>query len=326
MADKPKVAFYWCGACGGCEESVVDLAERILDVVAAVDIVFWPVALDFKVEDVEALEDGSITVSFINGSVRSSEDEHIVKLLRKKSQLIIAYGSCSHLGGIPGLANFWNKEEVFKKVYKEAPSIQDPEPVYPQEKVQVDGVTLTLPKFYDTVVRLDEVIDVDYYLPGCAPNPDLLMNAINALLSGNLPPKGTVLSPNRNMCDDCPLERSSEKIKIERFYRPYEIVPEPGRCLLEQGILCLGPVTRIGCGALCMQVNMPCRGCYGPTDGIRDMGAKFASALASIVDVEDEEEFRKLLESIPNYPGVAYMFSLPSSYFKRRNMEAIKNE
>ncbi|HJW75296.1 MAG TPA: oxidoreductase, partial [Thermoleophilia bacterium] len=52
---KPKVAFYWCASCGGCEEAVVDLAEDVLTVVDAVDIVFWPVALDFKVSDVEAL-------------------------------------------------------------------------------------------------------------------------------------------------------------------------------------------------------------------------------------------------------------------------------
>ncbi len=104
MANKPKVAFYWCASCGGCEEAVVDLAEGVLDVVAAVDIVFWPVALDFKVEDVEAMKDGSITVSFINGAIRLSEQEEMAKLLRRKSQVVIAFGSCSHLGGIPGLA------------------------------------------------------------------------------------------------------------------------------------------------------------------------------------------------------------------------------
>ena len=69
---KPKVAFYWCASCGGCEEAVVDLAEGILKVVEAVDIVFWPVALDFKRSDVEAMPDGAIDVSFINGAIRMS--------------------------------------------------------------------------------------------------------------------------------------------------------------------------------------------------------------------------------------------------------------
>ena len=105
MPEKPKVAFYWCASCGGCEESVVDLAEDILGVVAAVDIVFWPVAMDFKKTDVEAMADGSIVASLINGAIRSSEQEEMAHLLRRKSQVVIAYGACAQLGGIPGLAN-----------------------------------------------------------------------------------------------------------------------------------------------------------------------------------------------------------------------------
>ena len=81
---KPKVAFYWCSSCGGCEEAVVDLNEDILKVVDAVDIVLWPVALDFKKKDVEALADGEIAVSFINGAIRLAEQEEWVKLLRQK--------------------------------------------------------------------------------------------------------------------------------------------------------------------------------------------------------------------------------------------------
>ncbi|OLS24372.1 MAG: F420-non-reducing hydrogenase iron-sulfur subunit G, partial [Candidatus Heimdallarchaeota archaeon LC_2] len=112
------------------------------------------------------------------------------------------------------------------------------------------------PEIYDTVRKLDDIIPVDYYLPGCPPNPDLLMAGVQAILSGNLPPNGSILSPNRNMCETCPLERSEEKIKITEFKRPHEIIPVEGRCLLELGIICLGPVTRIGCGELCMRVNM----------------------------------------------------------------------
>ena len=116
MPDKPKVAFYWCASCGGCEESVVDLAENILDVVAAVDIVMWPVAMDFKKKDVEAMADGSILVSMVNGAIRTSEQEEMAKLMRKKSKLIIAYGSCAHMGGIPGLANQFQREEILKYI------------------------------------------------------------------------------------------------------------------------------------------------------------------------------------------------------------------
>ena len=100
---KPKVAFYWCASCGGCEEAVLDLAEGVLNVVAAVNIVFWPVALDFKEKDVEAMDDGSIAISFINGAVRTTHQLEMARLLRRKSKLVVAFGACAQLGGIPGL-------------------------------------------------------------------------------------------------------------------------------------------------------------------------------------------------------------------------------
>lgn len=324
-AAKPKVAFYWCSSCGGCEESIVDLAEDILKVVEAVDIVFWPVALDFKKKDVEAMEDGSIAVSFINGAVRLSEQEEMVKLLRKKSQLIVAHGSCSHLGGIPGLGNFWNRETIFRRAYHTTPSTENPDRTVPLEKAMVDGRELTLPSFYDTVYALDQVIDVDYYLPGCAPPRDLILNAVQAILEGKLPAKGSVLSPNKSLCDDCERNESKpEKLAIKEIKRPWEVMIDPEKCFLAQGIICMGPATRTGCGERCIEANMPCRGCFGPTDQVYDQGAKFLSAFASILDTNDEKEIEKVVETIADPAGTFYRFSLPHSILRRKRMEAIK--
>jgi F420-non-reducing hydrogenase small subunit len=322
---KPKVAFYWCSSCGGCEESIVDLAEDILKVVAAVDIVFWPVALDFKKKDVEAMTDGSIAVSFINGAVRLSEQEEMAKLLRRKSQLVVAHGSCSHLGGIPGLGNFWNKETIFRRAYGTTPSTDNPEKVVPLEKTVVDGKELTLPRFFDTVYALDQVIDVDYYLPGCAPPRNLILDAVSAILEGKLPPKGTVLSPNKPLCDDCDRNESKpDKLTIKEIKRPWEVRLDPEKCFLTQGVICMGPATRTGCGERCIEANMPCRGCFGPTDQVYDQGAKFLSALASILDTNDEKEMDKIVQSIVDPAGTFYRFSLPKSILGRRRMETIK--
>jgi F420-non-reducing hydrogenase small subunit len=323
--EKPKVAFYWCSSCGGCEESIVDLAEDILKVVEAVDIVFWPVALDFKKKDVEAMEDGSIAVSFINGAIRLSEQEEMAKLLRKKSQLVVAHGSCSHLGGIPGLGNFWNKETIFHRAYHRTPSTDNPDDTVPLEKTEVDGKELILPSFYDTVYSLDQVIDVDYYLPGCAPPRDLILNAVQAILEGKLPPKGSVLSPNKSLCDDCERNESKpEKLAMAEIKRPWEVEMDPEECFLAQGIICMGPATRTGCGERCIEANMPCRGCFGPTDQVYDQGAKFLSALASILDTDDEKEIEKVVNTIIDPAGTFYRFSLPHSILRRRRMEAIK--
>jgi len=322
---KPKVAFYWCASCGGCEESIVDLAEDILKVVAAVDIVFWPVALDFKKKDVEAMPDGSIAVSFINGAVRLSDQEEMVKLLRRKSQLIIAHGACSHMGGIPGLANFWNKETIFRRAYLTTPSTDNPGKVVPLENSVVDGKELTLPRFFDTVYCLDQVIDVDYYLPGCAPPRDLIFSAVTAILEGKLPAKGSVLAPNKSECDTCDRNKTKpEKLAIKEIKRTWEVILDPEKCFLAQGVICMGPATRDGCGHRCINANMPCRGCFGPTDQVYDQGAKFLSALASILDTNDEKEMDKIVDSIIDPAGTFYRFSLPKSFLGRKRMEAIK--
>ena len=316
---KPKVAFYWCASCGGCEEAVVDLAEDILKVVDAVEFVLWPVAMDFKIKDVEALQDKEIAVSFINGAVRTAEQEHISRLLRQKSGLVVAFGACAHLGGIPGLANFSSREKIFQYVYQDSPSVVNPDHILPQLKTQMKEGDLTLPEFYDTVHALDQVIEVDYYLPGCAPPPDLIMNAVEAILSGNLPEKGSVLAPDKSLCDTCKRKESRpENATIKEIKRVHEVVLDPEKCFLEQGIICLGPATRDGCGERCINANMPCRGCFGPTSRVHDQGAKFLSAFASIIDANDEEEIRRITDSIVDPAGIFYFYSLPVSMLQRK--------
>ncbi len=311
---KPKVGFNWLASCGGCEEAVVDLHEDILGVVEAVDIVFWPCAMDFKKEDVRAMEDGEIDVCFVNGAVRTSEEEEVAHLLRQKTKILIAFGSCSHTGGIPGLGNFYKSEEILKTSYETTPSTTNEEKVYPQVTTQRPEGTVELPQFLESVRCLNQVVDVDYSIPGCPPPVRLLKEAVNAVLEGNLPVKGTVLAPDKALCDECPRkETKPEKFEIEEFKRPYEIHIDPEECLLAQGLLCLGPVTRAGCEGACIKANMPCTGCLGPTSRVQDYGAKALSALASILQGMDEEEIEKALDSIVDPSGYAYRYSLPSS-------------
>jgi F420-non-reducing hydrogenase small subunit len=320
MPDKPKVAFYWCASCGGCEESVVDLAENILDIVAAVDIVLWPVAMDFKKKDIEAMADGSILVALINGAIRTSEQEEMAKLIRKKSRLIIAYGSCAHLGGIPGLANQFQREEILKYVYQDSPSTVNPQNTRPSLKVGTNGNSVTLPAFFNVVRALDQVIDVDYYLPGCPPTPKLLKQAVDVLLSGKLPEKGAVLALNTALCDECPKKDTKPSdLKFTEFKRPHSTQVDPNTCLLAQGIVCMGPATRGGCGGQCISGNMPCTGCFGPTPHVRDQGAKILSAIASQVEAKDQKGIDETLATIPDPVGTFYRYSLPTSLLRKKN-------
>jgi F420-non-reducing hydrogenase small subunit len=324
---KPKVALYWNASCGGCEEAWVDLAEDILTVVEAVDIVLWPVAMDFKRKDVEALKDGEIAVAFLNGAVRTSEQEDWSKLLRRKSQIMIAFGSCAHLGGIPGLANFSDRDGVFASSYGYLPTVENPKKVVPQQQTKMPEGELELPEIYDTVFALDQVVDVDYYLPGCAPPPDLIMEAVTAILKGELPPKGSVLAPDKSLCDTCDRNESKpEKLQITELKRPHMTFMDPEKCFLAEGVICMGPATRSGCGERCINANMPCRGCFGPTREVRDQGAKFLSALASIIDINDEEAMQRVVDSLPDPAGLVYMYSLPTSLLRRKVMEKKSKE
>ena len=313
---KLKLAFYWAASCGGCEIAQLEIGDKILKLAEAADIVFWPVAIDVKYKDVEAMPNKSIDVCLFNGAIRNSEQEHMARMLREKCKVLIAYGSCAHQGGIPGLANLSNRQLVFERVYLETPSTDNADKVLPQTSYKVPEGELTLPEFYDTVSSLGQTVDVDYVIPGCPPEEKTTWLALEALIEGKLPPKGTVITHNsKAVCDDCPLKRDVKK--ITKIYRTFEIIPEPEICLLEQGLLCAGIATRGGCGAPCPQANMPCTGCYGPVAGVTDQGAHFLSAVASVIDSNDPEEIQRIVDDVLDPVGTFYRYSLGDSLLRR---------
>ncbi len=174
---KGKLAMYWAASCGGCEISVLGIDDKILDVSKLFDVVFWPCVADGKVRDVERLEDGAIDVCLFNGGIRTSEQEYMAQLLRRKSKVLIAFGSCATEGCIPGLANLHSRKEIFDNSYAETCSTENPQGLRPQTETEVDEGTLHLPVFYDTLKTLDQTVDVDYYLPGCPPESPRIWEA-----------------------------------------------------------------------------------------------------------------------------------------------------
>jgi len=320
MSGKPKgkLALYWAASCGGCEIAVLGIHEKILEVAAAFDIVFWPCATDGKVRDVEKMPDGAIDVCLFNGGIRTSEQEYMARLLRRKAKVLVAFGSCAHEGCIPGLANQHTAQEVFDTVYQESFSTENPDRVRPQHQTRMPEGTLYLPVFYDTLRTLDQTVEVDYYLPGCPPEADRIWDAITAIVEGKLPAPGSVIGSETTVCDECPRTRSEKKIK--KFYRTWQIVPDEKTCLLEQGLLCCGIATRAGCGARCPQVNSPCIGCYGPNTGVRDYGARLLTAVASVIDADKPAEIDRIIEEgIPDPVGSFYRFSLAHSLLRRKS-------
>ncbi len=318
---KGKLALYWAASCGGCEIAVLALNEKILDVAAHFEIVFWPVAMDVKVHDVERMDDGGIDVCLFNGGIRTSEQEYMAQLLRRKSKVLVAFGSCAIEGCIPGLANATNRREIFDTVYHLTPSTENPDGIEPQPATPMPEGELQLPVFYNTVRTLAQTVPVDYYLPGCPPEADRIWDAVSAIINNQLPPAGSVIGADTTVCQECPRTRQDKKIR--KFYRTWEIVPDETTCLLEQGILCCGIATRAGCGAKCPNVNSPCIGCYGPNDGVQDFGARLMAALSSMIDSNDPDEIDRIIrDGIPDPIGNFYRFSLAASQLRRSRLSS----
>ncbi len=255
-----KIAEEWLSICGGCECNILDIGEPLLDILPKLEFVHMPVIMDSKyygqTGDREELQIPEADVGLIAGCVRNEENKAIAEEMRRKCKTIIAYGSCAVFGGVPALGNLYHTEDILKKVYQESKTTEPGD--FPSEG---------LPPLMDRVYALDEVIKVDMYLPGCPTSPDMLVEALTALLE-NKPFE----LPEKSVCDDCSLDR--EKKAISTLKRHTELPPphlrdEPNRCILEQGYLCLGPATRSGCGGKdktprCIRGGYPCRGCFGP--------------------------------------------------------------
>ncbi|MFT3892900.1 MAG: hypothetical protein QM730_14805 [Anaerolineales bacterium] len=320
MSDKPKFAMYWAASCGGCEIAVLNTHETILDVDANFDVVFWPVAMDAKYKDVEAMEDGSILLTLFNGGIRNDENEHIAKLLRKKSKIMVAFGSCATEGCIPGLANFSPVGEIVQTAYNTI-TTDNPHEIYPRTTFDVPEGELHIPKLATILLPLDQVVDVDYYMPGCPPESHQIAAVIDLVIKmlrgeAQLPPKGAVIGVgNSTVCDECKRTRNVKTIKA--FKRIQDIAPvDPTLCLLEQGIPCNGPATRSGCNSRCPAAGAQCIGCYGPAEGVLDYGARLITAFSSVIDATEPAEIEKILDGIPDPAGQVYRFSLPGSLMK----------
>jgi F420-non-reducing hydrogenase small subunit len=333
---KINLAIYWAAGCGGCDVSLLDTNERVLTIGDFANIVMWPIASDGKEHDIAEMDDGSIVVSIINGAVRNSENEHMVKLLRQKSAIVVSYGACACLGGSPALANLvpGGSKEILDYAYNKVPSTASFQadyskkgPVLPQTEFKAPEGVLTLPVIYDTVKTLDQVIDVDYYVQGCPPVQEsisyLLKAVVDLLYNGvPLPPKGTSIGiVAKTLCEQCP--RKKEQRRITKIVEPHEIDVDPELCLMDQGILCLGPATVGGCNAKCTRVGQPCRGCYGPTAAVQEQGASALTAIASLFPVLDndgligEEEIIDIMSTVKDPLGYFYAFSMGKSLIKK---------
>ncbi|MDF1537488.1 MAG: F420-nonreducing hydrogenase [Candidatus Thorarchaeota archaeon] len=290
-----RIALTQLSSCWGCDQSLVDLHLRLLDVLPELEIVYWPAVVDYKLKDLEDMKDNSIHIGLVEGSCRTKEDEHLLKVMRQKSKILVAWGSCSVFGGVQGLGNQWDIKELLERKFMKAETVTNPR--IPEEN---------LPGFTESIIPNPEIVPMDVILPGCPPTSDNTLDALTALLT-NQPWD----LPTKTVCDQCPMEREEKHIK--QFKRTHEGKIEPGKCILDQGYLCLGFATIGLCGAQCPTVNTPCKGCFGPPPAVTDHGAKIISALGSVAEMEPEE----LQKAFPDPIGSFYFTDYASSYLSK---------
>jgi F420-non-reducing hydrogenase small subunit len=312
-----KLAMYWASACGGCDVAVLNLGLKLLELTERWEPVFWPAAMDAKRSAVREMEDGEIDVCLFDGGIRSDEDAEMAHLLRAKSKVLVAFGSCASEGCIPGLANQRPIETIFAAAYD--PELNDnPEGVHPNGTWMSPYGPLHLPALETRLRTLRQVVDIDYSVPGCPPETERIaevLTTVTSALDGDvpLPPRGSVLGAGiSTVCDECTRTRGVKTIKEFRRIQSLAEV-DPTLCLLEQGLPCCGPAARDGCGAKCPAAGAPCIGCYGATEGVRDFGARLLSAYASDVDASEPEDIGRVLAGLPDMVGQFYRFSLAAS-------------
>ncbi len=320
---KPKIAFYWCASCGGCEESVLDLGEALLDLADQIDIVFWPIALDHKFEVITRLKDGELLATLINGAIRTEEQARLAILFRKKSKILIAHGSCAHTGGVVGLGNLHSDAELLQTIYVDLPTVENPGLLIPGSSSGPLPGEMELTQLHHPVLPLNRLVPVDYVLPGCPPTPELVESALRSLLDGSMPSPSSILGDSKALCDSCPRRPTLEEgIAIKRFKRLHEEAWDSETCFLTQHFVCMGPVTRGGCNARCIRGNMPCRGCFGSLDGVLDQSAKAVAFLAALMHAEEAREAGEVADTIPDLVGLVSQYGLAASVLRRKERGA----
>ena len=278
--------------CAGCENAILDLEDSLLSMLDYIELAYAPIIMDANAPE-------HVDIALLTGAVRTEEDLKKVKEWRNKAKILVAFGSCACFGGIPGLANLSKAEDLLKTSYINQLGVVNPLKRPPE---------VDIPKLNESIKPIGEIVKIDYQIPGCPPPHKLIKFFFNAIIEGK-----PFELPNKSVCDECPLNAGQAK-EIKCIKRWVINEADPSKCFLEQGFICLGPVTRNGCDARCIKAGYPCRGCLGPTEKYGDQAAKMISVLSSSTSLDEVslDDLMKLLDIV----GFFYRFTFPSSIIK----------
>ncbi len=291
MTAKAKLSIEWLSGCSGCELGIVDLHDKLLAVLEAVELVRCPILMDTK-EHVEA------DVGMITGSVRSEHDVEAAEKMRKACKAIIAFGTCPVYGGPQGAGYAHSTQELLDGAFVHNPV------------TNTTNVPDDVPRLLDGNRPLDSVIDVDLYLPGCPPHGAYIFEGLTALLGQREPKFG-----RHAVCYHC--NRKMTKTDAATIQRGHQGSIDPEQCFLSQGRLCFGSVTLDRCMAACPKYGVPCFSCGGPRESIilepqKDVRSEVATRMAHLTHIAEDD----IRQEIERQAKTHYAYAMASPVFR----------
>lgn len=246
----PKIATLQLCGCSGCHVSILDTSQDLFSLIdnGRIALKYMQILMDVK-----ELEE-PIDVLLVEGCVLTQHDQDILEAYAKYAQKIVAIGSCASFGGPAALGNQFHRGDILRRMY---PSSN------PSGKSQIP--TVGLPRVHEFACPIDTFVKVDLFVPGCPPESRTIRDFVNATIDNK-----SSLTSIKSVCDECNRKRNGDSpSKIRRIIEIDELSPD--KCLVEQGIVCMGKMTTGGCGAKCPSAGAPCEGCYGPSMTLRDI-------------------------------------------------------
>lgn len=255
-----KVSIVSLTCCAGCVSSFLNAGDALVEVLSGdFEIVYSPTFMDLK-------EIPAVDLAIVEGGVRTKEDERLIKEVRAKCRILVALGICATHGGITSLGNIVSLKNLLEKDYSLIDSTK-------------------LPELEELMYPICNFVDVDYYIPGCPPMPFLIVHTLKNVVSGKQPTRHQSV-----VCTEC--HRKIVAAKLDHLYGIYEKEADPVLCLVSQGFVCLGSLTREGCGAPCSRAGFTCFGCRGPPDSMmyrsRDMYAFLVKVISTRTSIPEE--------------------------------------
>lgn len=265
---KPRLATVILGGCTGCHLSLLDAHEDLVELLDRVELVHSPFTSGSDIPPCE--------IALVEGAVQNEHDEEVLHRVRERAQVLVGMGSCAVLGGIGGLRNLSDVRDVVATAYDHT---------HPAGAVSEAGeAEMDVPRLAQSVRPLSRVVDVDVEIAGCSPPTKVIVSVLDSLLRGE-----SVHLPRHNLCYEChrrheKMLQPSRDFVADAVYAVMELEDiDPDLCFLEQGVICMGPVSREGCGARCVDANVPCRGCMGSSRKDFEQGAKAVDVLGAVL-------------------------------------------